>query len=193
MDSLAITEAQDNFIRLQKAIKHTANDMYVVAHLLYEAKYNKYYRDLGYGSLAEYAAQEEVGLSSSVSSKLIAIYENFCVLHEDISISGSENLFKDYTKTYTSIPLLKSNKVDDVVDMVTHNSTADIIERIRELEGIPTINGIPLNTPEGRSEELKYMTGQEWYDRFEKEIMKYPLGTYPREVLNIAKKASGIE
>lgn len=52
-DSPAITDAQENFESLQKSVKHVANSMYVVAHLLYEAKYNHYYKQLGYAYAIE--------------------------------------------------------------------------------------------------------------------------------------------
>ena|ERR1035437_8248663 len=39
----------------------------------------------------------------------------------------------------------------------------------------------------------KYMTGQEWYERFENEFTKLGTGGLREEILGLAKKAAGIE
>jgi nitrate reductase alpha subunit len=162
-DNLNKSEAFENFTNLQKAISTASNGLYVVAHLLYEAKYNGYYKELGYSSLAEYAAQDEIGLSKNVTSKLIAIYENFCVLHK-IHITQEANIFKDYTKAYMSIPLLKKTNAEEVADIVNHNSTADIITRVKELEGKSSMVFPEQITPIRRAFNSSQLAAR-WLDR----------------------------
>lgn len=69
-------------------------------------------------------------------------------------------------------------------------------------EGDPTINGITLNTPAGRAEERKYMTGPEWYSKLE-DLAECNCESHINQVcdkcqiirpfLKAAKKASGVE
>jgi|ERR1035437_5138133 hypothetical protein len=196
MDSLQVTEAQENFEHLQLAVRKTANSMYVVAHLLYEAKYKKYYKAYA-DTLYEYAAQTEIGLSASVTSKLISIYENFCI--DNNNIGDTEILFKDYTKAYTSIPLLKSSKPHEVIEIIHGNSTADIITRVKELEQGTTFIADGQVVQSLEIAGTKLMQGQEWYNRFMSEIgsiYDYRIDDWSfthLQVMEAAKKASGIE
>jgi hypothetical protein len=209
-DSVITTEAHENFENLQLAIHKTANSLSVVAKLLYQAKYNKYYKALGYGSLAEYAAQSEIGLSSNVTAQLVSIYENFCVLKNvSENVLLEQSIFADYTKAYRSIPLLSKHSPEEVADIIHANSQSDIIHRVQELQGlgetlypmtpIPSLgeivdNGVAVTN---------LMTGQEWFDRFWDELIK---GGDPEvvtshrrlmyddvRVIQAAKRASGIE
>ena len=70
-----------------------------------------------------------------------------------------------------------------------------IEDRLPNQSGEPTINGMPLNSSEGRAEERKYMTGQEWFERFYKELDNFSEtsdGVLARSMaIGAAKLASG--
>lgn len=114
--------------------------------------------------------------------------------------------------------------VDDVTDYTTNpdrfsepmkNRELTFTEQIKQafkeagyvklIPGTPTINDISLNTPEGRSEEARYMTGKTWYDRFKLTFNNregtihhdgdyYCDGTIDEvEALAAARRAAGIE
>lgn len=136
-DSPAITEAFDNFTNLKLAVGKASAGLYTTAKLLYEAKLNKYYKDMGCETLQEYAAQSEIGLSSSTASMLITLYGKFVIEADDHEILDVQIMFKDYSKAYKAIPLLANNKPHEVIEIIQDNSTADIITRVKELNGEP--------------------------------------------------------
>lgn len=136
-DSPAITEAFDNFTNLKLAVGKASAGLYTTAKLLYEAKLNRYYKDMGCDTLAEYAAQSEIGLSSSTASMLITLYGKFVIEADDHEILDVQIMFKDYSKAYKAIPLLANNKPHEVIEIIQGNSTADIITRVKELNGEP--------------------------------------------------------
>lgn len=135
MSDIRISEAHSNFNQLKKASGLAGQSLQQVAKLLYLAKYNKYYKELGYDTLAEYAAQTEIGLSAKTTTELISLFENFCLKGGKIAeqlTSDVANLFSDPSKAYKSIPLLQGSTHEEVIDIVGGNSTADIVSRVRE-------------------------------------------------------------
>lgn len=65
-------------------------------------------------------------------------------------------------------------------------------EKLHEKGAYDTMNEAVANM------QKDWMTGQEWYDRFEKEFSKlttenYMTAIYPHEALKAAQKASGLE
>lgn len=99
---------------------------------------------------------------------------------DDMSAQASELLPKLLVKITDED--LGEDEIMDAVAIIIKKSqpktydvyVADLKQVFREAgwiePGTATINGIPLNTPEGQAEERKYMSGQEWYDHFIKEL-----------------------
>lgn len=122
--------------------------------------------------------------------------------------NGGELWFFEFDKEAVKQAFIENGWVDSVetAKYIAENSV-NIHTYRNAFIGPDSINSVGLDV---QPPDIKYhvpgevfgaelMTGQEWYDRFEKELNKFEgnyhkwVGSLPSEVLEAAKKAAGIE
>ena len=98
-----VKQAQENFLQIQALVVVTEKSFIALGKLLWECKENGYWSDIGRESFQELT--EEVGISYSLATRLIGIYEQFILL---LGKTEQELLDIGVSKAIVLLPALRS-------------------------------------------------------------------------------------